>query len=484
MLFEWVKSAYTKNKTVFYMTVVVAMCEVTNSLETLILENITLVSRESPAYLEHDPGNYSCPYVPTDERHSGQSSSFYWTERQKATVEIIRTYSPVFSFLFGGLYSDKYGGHRVVSVGLIVYAIIMSTGYLYKLNNNYIFMTMLAVRRVGQGITWAAIFSLAGKLAMSDQRTIFVSVLLAGEGIGVYLAYIVSRIIRKWRNISMFLGFVNFVTAIWWWMICRHAQFPTVCRISHIPWKSMMTSVSLYAIVLLNSSSYLFNLISVKGYEIYAKRVIFFKFNPEWVVIFVFRLTDMFSYIFCGASSDYIISKRYVSFSIVRRTFVGLSVVTLICTLVVVKVAQCDRFVVLGCFIILHYAAAIAWSTSMAAILDFSPLCSGIITGISFMSAIVLSSPLYSVLSDIFVSGDSKAEIISWSELFFATAFIGSLFSLPFVCSGIKETSWSTEPSLRSRRKHLDTDSVVLSKSAQPGKQEFIQGTNPGPSNR
>lgn len=370
-----------------------------------------------------------------------ESTLFYWSEDQTAVViNLFGVYSPIFSTFFAGIYSDKYGGRNAVLLGLVLSGSVSSVSYLVVLRNDYVFIAMLVLRRIGEGMITAAVWSLAGKWSRAHERTMFVSILFIGQYLGLFIGELLSRTPITWRTACHISGVIYFINAFWFWLIFRCEYVPKTCKVTLIPWHDIIMSVSLYILTALIISCTIIGYVAQEQILVmYVNEILYLDFDTKWVVDFTMFLTKTVALLLCGAASDYIILKGFLSPFALRRTIPVVLLPFFYFALFVVRRARCDIDVVLACCVVLNFICVTFQSTVYTATLDVAYSFSGVIFGIIiWFSNFINHKIMYLVayFADIHVS------IKSYNKVFLLSTVIATGFSLPFILFGVRKIPW------------------------------------------
>ncbi|XP_057337774.1 vesicular glutamate transporter 2.1-like [Microplitis mediator] len=215
--------------------------------------------------------NLSVAIVAMTSSSSGNEAEFNWDSKLQGLVLSSFFYGYISTQLLGGWLSARIGGKRVFGIGIAVTALLTLITPPLTRHSVYVLIALRIIEGIFEGVTYPCIHSIWANWAPPLERSKLATLAFSGSFVGTVFAMPACGIMAErlgWPSVFYIFGAIGLVWFAFWWHIVtdKPEDDPKISQseldyikrslgnsnqqktISH-PWKSILTSPAVWAIV-------------------------------------------------------------------------------------------------------------------------------------------------------------------------------------------------------------------------------------------
>ena len=401
------------------MTVPIKPDENISADETCPSENLSLVTNETETHRGTYEWNEYTQVKKSDYHHFASDCRvkfFLFSELQGLILSSFY-WGYVVNHIPGGIIADRYGGKHTLGIGILLTAIFTLLTPVTVVLGDYLGLIILRVLMgFGEGTTFPAINVLLAQWIPPEERSRAGSFVFTGCLIGTILATFSSGLILRysgdgWPIVFYTWGIISVIWFLVWIFLCyntpkdhpfisekevmylnEHMGDHVSKENSEVPWRYILTSKPLWAVVIAllgHNSSMLAILTDLPKYM---SGVLKFSVEYNSYVSSVIYFFTWVGSMIGSFLADYLIANKILSITIVRKFGATLALSGSAIFIIVASYAGCDKYLVIGMFVVAMAIMGLAFPSIMINALDLSPNYAGSLmamtNGISALSGI------------------------------------------------------------------------------------------------
>ncbi|KAG5866032.1 hypothetical protein JTB14_029840 [Gonioctena quinquepunctata] len=383
-------------------------------------------------------------------------SSFYW--------------GYVITHLPGGILAEKFGGKYSLGVGILSTAVftLLTPWIIFSTNGNWkVLVALRVIEGLGEGTTYPALNALLAKWVPVGERAKIGSLVYAGGQIGTIVSNSVSgwliNATNAWASVFYVFGTAGIIWFIVWVLIC-YSEPDTHPFISdnekiflrkeldnskekrNIPWKDMLTSGPLWALVMAQIGHDWGFFTMVTDLPKYMSDVLKFnvKDNGLWSSLpyLVMWLVSIGS----GWLCDWLVSGGYMGITFARKFFTSIASIGPAIFIMIASYSGCDKYLTVAMFSVAMGFMGTFYCGMKVNALDLSPNFAGtlmaIVNGIGAITGII-APYLAGALTE-------NHTLVEWRTVFWVSFAVFLVTNLVYCFFGSgEEQSWNDPNKLR-----------------------------------
>lgn len=407
---------------------------------------------------------------------------FEWSDFFVANILAGFYYGYALTNLLGGFLADKYGGRRVFGYSLLLSGMLLLFYPVLSRVSGYWTLVLRIISGLFSGPFYPAMHSLCGRWAPPVERGRLMAIIYSGPMLGSIFTMTFSGYLcangfdNGWGSVFYLSGLTAILFSILWFYLVYDCPdtHPRISakelafldkaiqcrnRVKYIPWKRIMTSKAVWAIVVCHFcfNWSIFTLQTVL--PLYMKDVLYFDIKSNGFMSSVPYFGQIMSYCFVGILSDFIIHRGYLTVRGARVFFQCMSFFGSACFFVGTGFIDCTNAMVAVCFLFL--AGAFIGFSAVGFIVnhvDIAPSYAGLLFGVTnTMSS--LPGFIAPILAGALTPNGTQEE---WQKVFFTCACFSTLGAIVFaVFSRGDIQEWARHP----EDEEIDTEKTDASES-------------------
>lgn len=380
-------------------------------------------------------------------------SSFYW--------------GYVVTHLPGGILAEKFGGKYSLGLGILSTAIftLVTPWVIYSTKGDWRILVLLRVLEgLGEGTTYPALNALLAKWVPLGERAKIGTLVYAGGQIGTIVSNTISGALisatKDWASVFYLFGGLGLLWFVIWVLICysdpeshpfisdkeknflRKELENVSSEKKAIPWRGILTSVPLWALVAAQIGHDWGFFTMVTDLPKYMSDVLKFnvKENGLWssVPYVVMWIVSMSS----GWLCDWLVTKGYMGITFARKFFTTIASLGPAIFIMVASYSGCDKYLTVGMFTIAMGFMGTFYCGMKVNALDLSPNYAGtlmaLVNGIGAITGII-TPYLVGALTE----GHTLTE---WRTVFWISFGVFNVTNLIYCFFGSGEEQWWNVP--------------------------------------
>ncbi|XP_051167950.1 vesicular glutamate transporter 2.2 [Leptopilina boulardi] len=272
----------------------------------------------------------------------GYHQEFDWDRRLQGLILSSFFYGYISTQLLGGWLGARVGGKRVFGLGIAVTALFTIVTPQITRSSVYLLVAVRIIEGIFEGVTYPCIHAVWANWAPPLERSKLATLAFSGSFVGTVFAMPVCGIMAErfgWESIFYVFGGIGMIWFVCWWIIVKDRPeddpFISQGELTYIklslgnverrkivhPWKSMLTSAPVWAIVSAHFSENWGFYTMLTQLPTYMNDVLKYKLEkagfmsalPYLVMAIVLQLS--------GHLADYLRSEKILTTTQVRKTF-------------------------------------------------------------------------------------------------------------------------------------------------------------------
>lgn len=372
--------------------------------------------------------------------HRGE---FDWSRQYQGTIISSYFYGYLVTQILGGVLSGKYGAKHVLGTGILISVILtLITPAATRLSSTLLIVIRVALGAAG-GLFLPSSQAFWGRWAPTFERSILVSLSFLGITLGNIMAYLITpplcgiELDNGWPWAFYITGGVGVLFYIAWNFLVysspdehprisqrekayiKASMGSTVTAVRPpVPWKGMLTSPAVLAILVAQTCNtwFLFTSITL---PLYMKDVFKYNIKENGLFLCIPYMIDIVTMPAAGQFSDMLRRKKIFSTLTVRRIFQSISCVGSSTLLILMSFMDYDRrYVAVGILAMIYPIQNLCRSGYGVNPQDIAPKFSGEIFGITTTSA-TISGIISPVVVGALTAGGTRED---WQKVFFISS--------------------------------------------------------------
>ncbi|XP_046394163.1 putative inorganic phosphate cotransporter isoform X1 [Ischnura elegans] len=339
-------------------------------LSIAIVEMVTYKSQRNTTAGTGDSD--TCPFY--DELEKPFTGGTYdWSEEIQGIVLGAFFWGYAITHLPGGRIADIYGGKYVLAIGLLITAFFTLLTPVVAEKGGVTWMIVIRlVEGLGEGITYPALNTVLAKWIPVCEKGRLGTLVFSGAQMGTIIGTALGGpLITKWgwESVFYFFGVVGILWFIAWCTLCystpqshpwisteelayleKEIPAQTKKQRKQTPWKEIAKSIPLWGLVCGQVGHDWGFYTLVTDLPKYMKDILHFNIKQNAALSSVPHIVMWFVAIFSGWIADWILIKRYLSVTTVRKLFTTIGSIGPAIFLVAASYAGCNRKTVVVLF--------------------------------------------------------------------------------------------------------------------------------------
>ncbi|KAL7051886.1 hypothetical protein ACKWTF_004679 [Chironomus riparius] len=369
--------------------------------------SVAIVAMTENRTIQHEDGSVS------------YEKYFDWNSKEKGFALGAFFYGYVTTHILGGILATKYGGHLIFNFGLFGAAIFSALApYMARHGIEYL-IAIRIILGISSGFSFSSANDVLSRWIPLAERSRSASFTTAGINFGTFMANFVSGYISislGWEWIFYTFSITTIIWCIIWfftvhrspetdtWITATEKQFIINSladkngekAVTKPPWKSLLTSLPLWAIIVAHSSYTWGFFTMMTQLPSYMDEVLHFNLKNSAVISSLPYLAFTLVAFSSGFLADWIFKKNFLTVTQIRKYFNNFA---LLCqmTFLLIAAFSTDKTIIVICIILSVGLGGFITSGIFANTLDIAPQFSSIIYGISSTFAVIpgmVSPPL------------------------------------------------------------------------------------------
>ncbi|KAF5269201.1 hypothetical protein FQR65_LT02502 [Abscondita terminalis] len=268
---------------------------------------------------------------------------FNWDSKVQGYILSSFFYGYLLTQIAGGWIATRLGGKRVFGIGVAATsAFTIITPFAAK-QSFYLLLAFRVVEGIFEGVTYPCLHAVWSQWAPPLERSRLATIAFAGSYVGTVISMPVCAFLADafgWETIFYVFGVVGLLWFVLWWVIVAESpikdRFITKSELNYIqeslgnqqappkvkhPWKSILTSMPVWAIVVAHFSENWGFYTLLTQLPTFMKDVMHFELETSGFVSAIPYLTVSFSLFFAGQLADWLQTKGIFTTTQVRRIF-------------------------------------------------------------------------------------------------------------------------------------------------------------------
>ncbi|XP_057337776.1 vesicular glutamate transporter 2.2-like [Microplitis mediator] len=347
--------------------------------------------------------NLSIAIVAMTKSSPEDEAEFNWDSKLQGLVLSSFFYGYISTQVIGGWLSARIGGKRVFGIGIAVTALLTLITPPLTRHSVYALVTLRIIEGIFEGVTYPCIHAIWANWAPPLERSKLATLAFAGSSVGTVFAMPVCGIIVEqlgWASSFYIFGAIGLVWFAFWWHIVtdKPEDDPKISQseldyikrslgnsnqqktISH-PWKSMLTSPAVWAIVAAHFSENWGFYTMLTQLPTFMSDVLNFKLEETGFFSAVPYLVMSIVIPCSGQLADYLRSKNILSTTHVRKIFTCVAFLSQTTFMILAGFTTTSTSAV-TCLAVAVGLGGFAWSGFSVNHLDIAPQHASVLMGI------------------------------------------------------------------------------------------------------
>ncbi|KAF5270565.1 hypothetical protein FQR65_LT05463 [Abscondita terminalis] len=378
----------------------------------------------------------------TDEETTNYKGTLDWSFDDQYYVLSSFYWAYVLAHPFSGFWVQKYGSKKIFGWSSLIASICILC---IPFTSHIHYMCVVFVQFVhgfAQGFTWTAIYAVISVWIPINERSRFVTS-FQGSKIGVSVAYLMSGFITSkfgWPYVFYCIGTLGVLSSMMWYLLMHdkpeHHPRMSNQELLHIqqnreqclnlnlkktiPWKSILTSIPVWAIAITCFGRTWVSLsLQIYG-PLYLKTVVGISLEMNGLWMGISSIISFLSVIVFSTVADLIVTYEWMSLEHNRKLFSGIGQILPGILILALCYIKCNVPLIATIWVVMEVCLTANFSGAMTNIVDVSPNFTGPVS--SFVQTILLLSTVFSTLAiKTFVQNENTA-LQAWRNFFYLSS--------------------------------------------------------------
>ncbi|KAI8502839.1 hypothetical protein Bbelb_195410 [Branchiostoma belcheri] len=460
---------------------------------------VVMVNSSSTATAVNQTGTYQlCPS--SESANQNSQGELDWSESVKGVLLGAYFYGYIITQVIGGVLERKFGGKIVYGTGMFVAAAL---NVLSPVASRASPWAMFAVRfsmGLVSGVLFPSFYGLWGRWAPATERTKLLAFCYIGLPLGNVINYPLSAFLAAelgWEAIFYIPGASVAVWLVAWILLAYDspAKHPRISKEEQkyiegstglreqqkraVPWLKLLTSPSVWALVIGQFSSNWGIYFLVTQLPNYMKTVLGFNIRANGLLSALPFIVSMISMLTSSFAADRLIQGGKIPKVWIRRGFVIIGFTgAAICGVVLANLSGCEPVAAIALLCTTEFFNGLTVAGFRAVHVEFAPRFSGVTFALANMAgtAAGIFAPLLVGLVT-----DNDPTLAGWSTIFYIGAAIqgvGGVFTVVFMRTDVQP--WAREEG--DQEPNIDSkDLVIANEFAEMPTKSPSMSTGPSP---
>ncbi|KAL4226610.1 hypothetical protein ACF0H5_014593 [Mactra antiquata] len=393
------------------------------------------ISTDNSGCQENDEGSYQY----------SQSAEFDWDKKTQSFILSVYFYGYLPSQIPAGWLASRFGGRRVVGIGMTLSCILTLLTPVFARTSLYLLIAARILQGLCNGVSFPSFCGMVGLWALPNERSRFLALGWFGTTVGLLFGFSTSGVLcthgfdNGWGSIFYVHGTFGVLFVICWWYFVystpsEHPRlskeenkllstnFASQIKKDSVPWKKIFTYVPIYIVHIAHFCHSLTWYMLLTCLPQFVEEVLKLNIQSNGFYSCLPSITVMIGTAFSGISTDYLRSHSQLSITSIRKIYLitgFLGVAVFIITPGFLSCHQRDIAILCICLCTLFDAVAVSGGY-VPNFVDIAPRYASITFGISNTLA-----PVTGIISPVVVAEITKNETIEeWRTVFYISAAV------------------------------------------------------------
>ncbi|GLV45086.1 Dietary and metabolic glutamate transporter [Carabus blaptoides fortunei] len=362
-----------------YVLGLMGFLAVVNAYNMRVCLSVAITAMTTPIVKNATENMDSCP-APEGSHNSSSSGTmgtYNWDSGTQGIILSAFFWGYVVTHMPGGILAEKFGGKHSLGLGIFGTAVFtLLTPIVVKYWDWQGLIVIRVLEGLGEGTTYPALNAMLAQWVPSNERAKIGTLVYAGGQIGTVVGNAVSGALidytQSWESVFYLFGALGLLWYIIWSLICYStpAEHPFISDNErtflekeigantgnkdnmNIPWKAILMSVPLWALVFAQIGHDWGFFIMVTDLPIYMSEVLKFNIKDNGILsslpYIVMWIMSMLSAWLC----DWLIDRNTVTVSFARKLFTTIASIGPAVFIIAASYAGCDKITVVALFCI------------------------------------------------------------------------------------------------------------------------------------
>lgn len=344
-------------------------------------------------------------YDSNGNKNVTQPAEFKWNSKDQGIILSSFFYGYIFTQIPGGYLAARFGGKNLYGGGILMTALFTLLTPLAARGNMYMLIAIRVLEGLFEGVTFPCMHAIWSKWAPPMERSKLSSISFSGPFAGTVIGMTLSGAIAHnhgWPAVFYFFGILGIIWSVFWFWLITDSPFdhPTITdqeleylkkeladdktesTVNDIPWKQIMTSVPMWAIIVAHVSENWGYYTLLTSLPTYMKKVLKFDLQKTGFLAALPYLVMMIIVQCGGRLADFLRLRKILSTTAVRKTFNTLGFLAQGVFILIVGFTLNKDIAVLALTLAVGFGG-LAWSGFIINHLDIAPRYASLLLGIS-----------------------------------------------------------------------------------------------------
>ena len=334
-------------------------------------------------------------FYPNGTEYVTRGPHFNWDTTTQGFVLSAFFYGYIFTQIPGGYLAMKFGGKTIFGTGVLMTALFTLITPPAARSSVYLLIAVRVCEGFFEGVTFPCIHAIWSKWAPPLERSVLATISFSGPFAGTVLGMPLSGLIADyfgWAWVFYFFGLLGVVWSFFWFILVTDSpsEHPKISKkerdyivgslssdrtdrkVLKPPWKKMLTSVPVWAIIIAHTSENWGWYTLLTQLPTYLKRILKFSLKESGVLSALPYLCMVLVVQCAGRLADFLRKENIISTTAVRRSFNSIGFIAQASFLVIVGYTTDKNFAIIG-FTFAVGLGGFAWSGFPINHLDIAP---------------------------------------------------------------------------------------------------------------
>ncbi|XP_046556711.1 uncharacterized transporter slc-17.2-like [Haliotis rubra] len=381
-----------------------------------------------------------------------EHAEFYWTKGEQSGILSAYFYGYIITQIPAGILASKYGGKRVMFVGLLIGSIVSLLLPIGARTSIYLVYVLRVILGVSQGVYFPSLQSMWGKWAPPLERSKLTAICYSGPQFGSIATFAISGFMciygfdNGWGSIFYVTGGISLLWCALWYITVASspAEHPRITERERdyitstigekkqtfsTPWAALLTSQAMWACLIAQVCYNWIIYTLLTDIPTFLNEVLDFNITENGLLSSIPYLSQAVSGMLSGQMADYIRSRKFLSTTATRKIFQAIAFIgSGVCLIGTGFVNVENRYVAIVLLTIGMWFAGFAYGGFVVNTVDFAPRYAGILFGITNAAA-TIPGMVAPVIAGAMTPNKTQEE---WRNVFYVCAGFCALGTLVF----------------------------------------------------
>ncbi|KAK9693157.1 Major Facilitator Superfamily [Popillia japonica] len=404
-----------------YVLGIMGFLAIVNAYTMRISLSVAITEMVASSNSSSHNGEDTCSYPDDSGNNTGsvtdEDKLYDWDQTTQGLILSSFYWGYVITHMPGGIIAEKFGGKYSLGIGILCTAIFTLLTPLVVGFGDYKWLIGLRVLEgLGEGTTYPALNAMLGKWVPIGERAKIGTLVYAGGQIGTVVGNALSgyliEITKDWATVFYVFGALGVLWVICWTLLCYSdpESHPYISDEERnylrkelnetasgkgriIPWKAILTSVPLWALVAAQVGHDWGFFTMVTDLPLYMSDVLKFNVSENGIWSSVPYICMWIVSMSSGWLCDWLIQKKYMTVTFARKFFTTVASIGPGVFIIAASYAGCNRALVVALFTIAMGFMGTFYCGMKVNALDLSPNYGGtlmaIVNGIGAITGII-----------------------------------------------------------------------------------------------